>query len=587
MKLNKLLISMQIVSLVPLILFLMIYVHTGIEVLLAVLLLLLLLGYNVYRYIKHVNVIRYPLLLIMVVSFMVYGFNKLGSMEAPQTFEVLHYTQSPIANFDFEHPESIDKICYNIGIDKNVQFTFEFFANNQWQDFYVYKDNFPYSFRWKCIDTDITASQIRLHVTKNQMMLNEVHFIYKDQSIPFTTDKKYLNDEQSLPIDTTYFGGMFFDEIYHSRTAYELIHGINVYENTHPYLGKILIIPGIELFGMTPFGWRITNVLFGTFFIFMMYYFALQLFKKELYAFSATFLLTYSFMHLTQARIGLIDTFGVLFIFASYYFLYRFIRKQKLSLLLISGLFFGLASAVKWSAVFAALGFVLIALYLLITRYPLHKHFSGYRLILYGVLSYAGIGILVYALTFFDIYFQTGSFQKVIAYQVNMFNYHTAVASEHPYSSPWWSWPIDFRPMCYYREQSNAMHSSITAFGNPAIFWMGIPAIFYLIYLTIKRHTLQASFILLAFLGLYLPYIFVGRLMFIYHFYYAVPFMMLAIVYMLKDGMKYFTQYRKYYFLYLALISGLFLAFYPVLSGYEVPQVYVNYGLRWFPGWWL
>jgi len=32
----------------------------------------------------------------------------------------------------------------------------------------------------------------------------------------FKTDKKYLNDEQNLTIDTSYYGGMFFDEIYHS-----------------------------------------------------------------------------------------------------------------------------------------------------------------------------------------------------------------------------------------------------------------------------------------------------------------------------------------------------------------------------------
>lgn len=578
---------MQIVSIVPLILFMIIYVNSSMEVLFFAFFLVLLLGYNVYMYIYHAHIVRHPLLLIMIVSFLSYGFLKLGSQESPQSFEVLHYTQSPIAKFDFNGTESINKLCYNIGIDKNVQFTFEFFENNQWKDFYAYKDNFPYSFRWKCIDTDIRTSKIRLRVTKNQMMLNEVHFMFKGRSIAFKTDKKYLNDEQSLPIDTTFFGGMFFDEIFHSRTAYELIHGINVYENTHPYLGKILIIPGIKLFGMTPFGWRFTNVLFSALLIFMAYYFALQLFRKRLFAFSAAFIMTYGFMHLTQARLGLIDTFGVLFVFVSYYFLYRFILKQKLSLLLLSGLFFGLASAVKWSAVFASLGFVLIALYLLVSRYPLQKRFSGYRLLLYGILSYVVVGVAVYLLSFFDIYIQTGSFQKIIEYQFNMFNYHTAVSSEHPYGSPWWSWPIDFRPMCYYREQSNGMHSSITAFGNPAIFWMGVPAIFYLGYLSIKKHTIQASFILLAFLGLYLPYVFVGRQMFIYHFYYAVPFMMLAIVYMLKDAMKKFPEYRKFYFLYLALISGLFLAFYPVLSGYEVPKAYIDNTLIWFSGWWL
>ncbi|MDQ7047515.1 MAG: glycosyltransferase family 39 protein [Sulfurovum sp.] len=587
MKLDKLLLSMQTVTLLPLIFFVLIYAHNTLAYIGLAIVLLFVLGVNFYRYTKSLRIFRYPLLGMLIGSFLVYALLGLGSRESPQNFEVMHHKASPLATFDFEKPTAIDKVCYYVGIDKNVNFTLEYLERKEWKTYHEYKKNFPFSFRWKCIDKNVTTSKIRLRITKNQMMLNEVRFMSKDKTIPFSTNKKYLNDEQEMAIDTSYFGGMFFDEIYHSRTAYELIHDIPVYETTHPYLGKLLIVPGIELFGMTPFGWRFTNVLFAALLIFMAYYFALQLFKKRLFAFLAAFVMTYSFMHLTQARIGLIDTFGVLFVFISYYFLYRFILKQKLSLLLLSGLFFGLASAVKWSAVFAALGFVFIALYLLITRYPLEKRFSGYRLILYGVLSYVGVSVSVYALSFFDIYLQTGSFQKIIEYQYNMFNYHSAVVSEHPYGSPWWSWPMDWKPMCYYREIQDKLFSSITAFGNPAIFWLGIVSIFYLFCVVCKRATLEASFILFSFLGLYLPYIFIGRQMFIYHFYYAVPFMMLGIVYMLKDMMKSSPKYRKLYVLYLAIIAGLFLAFYPVLSGYEVPKIYVDSALIWFPWWWL
>jgi len=339
--------------------------------------------------------------------------------------------------------------------------------------------------------------------------------MYKEKPVLYQTGKKYLNDEQKLSIDTKYFGGMFFDEIYHRRTAYEILHGIKVYETTHPYLGKLLILPGIQFFGMTPFGWRLSNVLFAALFICMMYYFALQIFRKRLFAFTATFLLTYSFMHLTQSRIGLIDTFGVFFVFVSYYYLYRFIKEQQLTLLLWSGLFFGLASAVKWSAVFASSGFVFIALYLLLSRYPLEKRFSGMKLILYGILSYGVLAGIVYAISFFDIYLQTGSFQKILDYQFNMYAYHYRLQSTHAYGSAWWSWPIDFKPMCYTREIHGTLFRSVTAFGNPAIFWMGTVAIGYLFYVSVKKRTLEAMFILLAFLGLYLPYAFVGRLMFI------------------------------------------------------------------------
>lgn len=578
---------MQVLSIVPPLLFIVIYVHSDYTYMAIAIILMVLIGINTYRYMKNIALIRYSLLLILVASFFIYAFNGLGSKETPQNYEVLHYKMYPVATFDFNRTVQIDQMCYYIGIDKKVQFSVEYLSEGTWKKFHTYKQKFPFSFRWKCVDKNVTTSKIKLHVTKNQMMLNEVRFSYRGKPVLYKTDKKYLNDEQNISIDTTYYGGMFFDEIYHSRTAYEIMHGINVYENTHPYLGKLLIIPGIELFGMTPFGWRITNVLFAGLFIVMMYYLAQHLFKKRLFAFSSAFLLTYSFMHLTQSRIGLIDTFGVFFVFVSYYFLYRFIKEQKLSILLWSGVFFGLASAVKWSAVFAVLGYMMIALYLLFSRYPLEKRFMGYRLLMYGVLAYGLVAGAVYLLSFFDIYLQTGSFQKIVDYQFSMYDYHTKLVSTHSYSSPWWSWPIDYRPMCYTREIHGTLFRSITAFGNPAIFWMGTVALFYLIYASVKKRTLESVFILLAFSGLYLPYIFVGRLMFIYHFYYAVPFMILAIIHMLKDAMVYFPKYRQHYFIYLAIVALLFLAYYPVLSGYEVPKVYVDYGLRWFPGWWL
>lgn len=64
-------------------------------------------------------------------------------------------------------------------------------------------------------------------------------------------------DEQELYEDgITYQDQTIFDEIYHGRTAYEFLHGLPIYENTHPPLGKTLISVGIAVFGMNPFGWR-------------------------------------------------------------------------------------------------------------------------------------------------------------------------------------------------------------------------------------------------------------------------------------------------------------------------------------------
>ena len=524
------------------------------------------------------------LLILLTLSYLFFAFYNLGSLHSPKTYFTLNY-KGDNASFQFQEDSLIDEICYYPFIDKLSHFT----ITSNTTSIYKHDSPFPFSFQWNCNEINSTkVNNLKLTLTSGQIMLAEMRFRNHGQDINYTTDRKKLNDESHIVVSKSYYDGMIFDEIYHGRTAYEIIKGVYpVYENTHPYLGKLLIIPGIKLFDMTPFGWRFMNVIFGAIFIIVAYFFSLQLFRKPFYGVIGAFLMTYSFMHFTESRMAMIDTFGVLFVFISYLFLHRFIVKQKLSWLLLSGLFFGLASAVKWSAVFASFGFILIALYLLITKYPLEKRFSGYRLILYGLLSYGLVAVVTYALTFYDIYLHTGSFQSIIDYQINMYNYHSNLIASHPYSSPWWSWPFDVKPMCAKRDIIDGQFSSVTIFGNPAIFWMGVVAIVYLVYRAIQKKSLEATFILLAFIGLYTPYIFVGRLMFIYHYYYAVPFVILAIVYGAKDFLTYYPKYSILLWIYLAVVAGLFLAFYPVLSGYEVPKTYVDNFLVWFPGWWL
>ncbi len=585
MKRERLIYLFQWVAILPLLCFIFIYTD-GLLYLGIAALLVAWLAYHTYLYV-HQKVFRYSLSLwLLLGSFYLYGFYGLGSLKAPQTFHTLKENQG-VTLFEFAQPVHIDQVCYYVGIDKNVNFVLEYQAKDGWRKFYSYERGYPYSFRWKCIQRSLETQKVLWRVVKNEMMLGEVRFLHKGRVVSYQTSKPYLDDEAKIEIDTSYYGGMFFDEIYFGRTAYEILHHMRVYENTHPYLGKHLISVGIQLFGMTPFGWRFINMLFAGLLIWVFYRLAMQLLKENIYALGASFLMTYSFMHLAQARIGLIDTFGVFFVLLSYLYLYLFIDKQKLSSLLLSGLFFGLAAGVKWSAVFAGFGFILIALYLLLSRYPLKKRFRGKRLLGYGVLAYGVVGVMAYLMTFWDILVDTGSLKYVIDYNLNMYRYHATLQASHPYSSVWWQWPLDIKPMGYYKEVKEGMLHSINAFGNPAIFWLGIVAVCYLPFSLVRHKRVEAAFILFGFVGLYAPYIVVGRLMFIYHFYYAVPFVMLALIYMFQQfAHRSMWGYYIYYF-YLILVACLFLAFYPVLSGYGVESSYVDVYLRWFKGWWF
>jgi len=544
----------------------------------------LFLIYNIKNLIQKKNILTPPFLLILIVSFLIFALNGLGNQIAPQTFEKIDKSiNKKHIELKFKDNTHISRVCYYFGVNRNINFKFGYWNGNSWQKFYDYKENFPYSFRWNCINTNITTSKVGILVSKGEAFFGEIEFFDdKNRTISYTTNLKKLNDEQSIKPDKSYYSSMFFDEIYFGRTAYEILHKLQIYETTHPFLGKALISYGIKLFGMTPFGWRVIDVIFGSLIIIALYYLALIIFKEKRYSIFTATLVTYSFMHLTQARASLIDTFGVFFVILSFIYLYIFLEKQKLRYLLYSAIFFGLAGGVKWSGVFASMGYLGILIYIYLIKYPLKEEFKGYKLTLYGLFSYLIVGVLVYYLTFY-IYMDNNSFDSILKYQVDMYNYHSSLKATHPYSSEWFSWIIDYKPMCYYREIKNGLFSSITAFGNPAIFWMGLFGVFILACNSLHYKKLESGFILFAFLGLYLPYIFIGRLMFIYHFYYAVPFLILAVTYLFKNLFK----SKILFYGYILVIIGLFLAFYPVLSGTEVAKSYVDNYLVWFKHWWL
>ena len=317
-----------------------------------------------------------------------------------------------------------------------------------------------------------------------------------------------LFDEQHLiPEEFTFRNQMYFDEIYHGRTAYEIIHGIYPYETTHPPLGKAFISLGIRAFGMTPFGWRIMGVLFSIIMLPLFYWLLKGMFDKTLIAGVGTTLLATEFMVIAQARIATIDTYAVFFIIASYLFMWRYITSglnvpfgKTVLPLFFSGLMFGLGAASKWTVIYAGLG--LLALYTAYNGariYHAVKEKVNWSLFLTQTIlvSFAffivvpiGIYVVSYApyvqanherivyvqldeseisqrdlpleLNRFHHMRPSGErkgltienlFDKAWGNSRHMFNYHSGleVYEPHPFSANWYNWLINSHPMMFYR----------------------------------------------------------------------------------------------------------------------------------------
>lgn len=447
-------------------------------------------------------------------------------------------------------------------------------------------------------------------------------------------DVGLLFDEQDMvPDKPSYLNGTYFDEVYFPRTALEQIeHRSILYENTHPPLGKTIMSLGIRLFGMNPFGWRIMGTLFGALMLPLMYLLGKRLFKDSFWAFFCTFLLMFDFMHFTQTRLATIDSYTAVFVMGTYFFMldyydsWAFERGFSKSLvpLLFSGIFLGLGGATKWIGFYAAFGLAVLFFASRIREYIEYKRRVG-QAVEHGEISpdsrskmlrkYVGkyfiltclccvvffiiIPAGIYVLSFIPIQNRNDDLtliEEVIKSVKNMYEYHKGVVEPHPYSSHWYEWPLILRPIFYYSGAllPEGMGSSIASFGNPLVWWTGFVAFFVTLWLILSRRIRNhlgamesgnAWFPVVGYLSLYFPWVVAPRkLTFIYHYFSCVPFLILMIALVLRYLEHVGLVRRRVAYILMGLVMILFIVYYPVLSGLEVPRSYLN-ALRILPRW--
>lgn len=181
--------------------------------------------------------------------------------------------------------------------------------------------------------------------------------------------------------------------------------------------------------------------------------------------------------------------------------------------------------------------------------------------------------------------------QYVVNITKRMYDFHSGLNDTHPYSSEWWKWILDLRPILYYVDRADTEEvnkvASISAFYNPIIAWAGIVAIFYAICEILRRKSQDLLFLFIAYMSLLVPWMAINsaRTTYVYHYFPSFLFLILLVTAYFKN-----VVYKKSYkrvVSYVIVVVCIFIMFYPVLSGLHVPKDYVSYFLRWFDSWWL
>jgi len=160
--------------------------------------------------------------------------------------------------------------------------------------------------------------------------------------------------------------------------------------------------------------------------------------------------------------------------------------------------------------------------------------------------------------------------------QSQMFGYHFGLQAGHPAASPWWSWPLDLKPVWFYSHSyDDRLMAVIYNGGNPILFWAGVPAIIWCGILAWRRRSLALVLVVAAFVFQYLPWTRIERATFHYHYFTAVLFAMVAVAYVVDEGLRSWV-YRSLTiaFLIAAVIAGLLI--FPLGSALAMPDWYIN-----------
>ncbi|MBQ5488984.1 MAG: phospholipid carrier-dependent glycosyltransferase [Clostridia bacterium] len=305
----------------------------------------------------------------LTLVYAVLAVTNLGNMKSPVTGWKAKAGTS--ATFDFGQTVTISQIWQFGGITGgsgstgNTRYTLTGTDGTQVEA----QQRYGVMFRWNKLDMpgankSITTDKLTLNVTMGEAWLYELAFIDKDGNKLRATavDNAYaalVDEPDSIPAYPDYMSGMYFDELYHARTAYEHLNNLKVYEVSHPPLGKLIISLGVAIFGMTPFGWRIMGAIFGILMVPVMYAFGKRMFKRTGLAFLTAALMTFDFMHFAQTRIATIDSYAVFFNLCMTYYMYKFIKmdlgdsfRSTIKPLALSGLFFGIGCSSKWICIY-------------------------------------------------------------------------------------------------------------------------------------------------------------------------------------------------------------------------------------------
>jgi dolichyl-phosphate-mannose-protein mannosyltransferase len=417
-----------------------------------------------------------------------------------------------------------------------------------------------------------------------------------------------------------------------------------------PPVGKLLIAVGEWLYGLTSFGWRFAPALFGTLAILIMCRVVRRMTRSTLLGCLAGLLLSLDGLEFVLSRTGILDIFLMFFVLAAFGCLVvdRDVSRLRLAEAVVlersdqsgpglgvrkwriaAGICLGLAGATKMDALWYVPGYIALCLAWDIGA----RRTAGLRSYVRGALVRDGkwlpltlgaIPFVVYLASWTGWFVTSTGYDRnyaqlngvntpVIAPLYSLYEYHREIvqfmmtlSTHHPYESQPWDWFVISRPVAFYWQSytdPSGLHvaasgttgpyvQEVLAIGNPAIWWLSIPALLFCLGWWLTRRDWRAGAAVLGVLAgwaTWLPW--PARTKFFYYALEFEPFIIIAIVLCLGliIGPATATLRRRAIGatvagIYVLAVLILFWYFYPILAGKII--TYPDWlSHMWYSGW--
>lgn len=409
-----------------------------------------------------------------------------------------------------------------------------------------------------------------------------------------------------------------FDEVHFGKfiSAYSTHQ---YYFDIHPPLGKLIIAGFSSLFGFEQgqafkqigeqanshqlLVLRFLPALFGVL-LPLVFYGIIRVLGGSIWAaFLAGFLVVFDNAFLIESKFILVDSFLFFFGFLSLW-LALCAKKQelfwkRLTIFALAAVSAGLAVSIKWTG----LSFVGIVGFIAIIDFFKNISWKKFGELGLKILTLLGIVFIIYALPFIIHFrllnlsgpgdaFMSREFQQTLAGNTagqgnplpfwakfaelnqKMYFYNSTLTNTHPDGSKWSEWLVMRKPVWYWHKDAGDKAGDIYLIGNPLI-WLSCLTV---LFLSIFKFWKNGRWILLlGFFANLLPFIFVSRVSFLYHYLPSLGFAILLLA-LFFDRKK--TQEVRppapypavFYWGYLALVLIAFLALSPISYGFIVPK---------------